>query len=216
MTIVEVILCDICTLDIECIVNASNESGLGCMIPNHPCIDNAIHKNAGPGLLEECKTLGGVPTGVAKITKGHNLPAKYIIHVTGPRIDSMNHKEDHMLLAQCYINCLELAKKYNIRALAFCCISTGIYGYNKKTSSETAYITVMTWLSQNPKSIDRIVFNVFTPEDQKYYTELLESEIYPKTGSDNGSDDGNVPNNAWIFLIILIFLILIILFTIYF
>src|SRR5690242_8499228 len=78
---------DITKLNIECIVNASNSSGLGCHIPNH-CIDSAIHLAAGPKLLEECKTLNGIPTGTAKLTKGYNLPAKYVIHCTGPNAEN--------------------------------------------------------------------------------------------------------------------------------
>ena len=104
MVDIEVIQKDITELKIECIVNASNESGLGCFTPNHPCIDNAIHKKAGIDLLEECRKLNCIPTGVAKITGAHNLPSKYIIHVTGPK--KTNGQEDHEMLKQCYIKAM--------------------------------------------------------------------------------------------------------------
>lgn len=130
---------DITELKIECIVNASNSSGLGCHTPNHPCIDNAIHKIAGPLLLEECKQLKGIPHGSAKITHAYALPSKYIIHATGPKIGyDKNGKfinpdyEDHNLLRTTYINILNVGKLNNIKEIAFCCISTGIFGFDKK------------------------------------------------------------------------------------
>src|SRR5258708_4000434 len=96
-TSIEIWRGDITKLNIECIVNAANETGLGCFTPNHPCIDNAIHKAAGPLLLEKCKTLNGVPTGVAKLTRGYNLPAKWIIHVTGPKKEKNGNQDQKML-----------------------------------------------------------------------------------------------------------------------
>lgn len=161
---------DITTLDIECIVNAANESGLGCHTPNHPCIDNAIHKAAGPGLYDECLKLNGVPTGHAKITRGHKLPAKFIIHATGPKTDSEGG-ENHDLLRQTYQNILELAKKHKIKEIAFCCISTGMYGFDKKKAANTQLQTIYQWLKYN--NLDRIVFNVFTQEDLQIYKDML-------------------------------------------
>lgn len=177
MTILDVRYGDITILKIECIVNASNETGLGCFTPNHPCIDNAIHKAAGPGLLAECKTLNGVPTGNAKITKGHNLPAKYIIHATGP-IAKINPKtgkkfEDYQGLAKTYLACLELAAASGIKEIAFCCISTGMYGFDKVKSSKLAYETVLNWTRTHPSVLQRVVFNVFTDEDYHLYTNLV-------------------------------------------
>lgn len=163
---------DITKLSISCIVNASNETGLGCFTPNHPCIDNAIHLNAGPKLLEECKKLKGIPTGVAKITYAYNLPSKYIIHVTGPKIQK-NGYEDHKMLAQCYEQCLNLAVRNNITEIAFCCISTGIYGFNKQRSAITAIKTVMNWKQNNKGKINKIVFVVFTDEDHYLYNKYL-------------------------------------------
>ncbi len=157
---------DITKLSVECIVNASNATGLGCFIPNHPCIDNVIHKAAGPRLLEECKSFNGIPTGVAKISLGYNLPAKYIIHVTGPIASNL---EDHIMLSQCYIACLNLAKQYSIKELAFCCISTGMYGYDKVRACNTAIKSVSEWKDSNEDYDIDVVFVVFTDEDEKAY-----------------------------------------------
>jgi O-acetyl-ADP-ribose deacetylase (regulator of RNase III) len=169
---------DITTCAAECIVNASNETGLGCFTPNHPCIDNAIHKAAGPGLLAECRLLKGIPVGVAKLTEAYSLPAKYIIHATGPKITSSGY-EDHSMLAKTYYNVLELAKQCDIKEIVFCCISTGMYGFNKERSANTALSTVKLWIHQNPGTIDKIIFNTFTPEDKQIYNRLL-SQISQK------------------------------------
>jgi len=165
---------NIITCKSQCIVNASNETGLGCFTPNHPCIDNAIHKAAGPGLLEECRKLGGIPEGIAKITRGHKLPAKYIIHATGPKV-GRDGFENHKMLSKVYINILELAKKCKITELTFCCISTGIYGFNKQRAANTAFSTVKRWLHNNPKVFSSITFNTFIEEDKNIYAKLLMS-----------------------------------------
>src|SRR5688572_7270180 len=136
MTTIQIVYGDITKSKADCIVNASNETGLGCFTPGHPCVDNAIHRAAGPELLEECKTLGGIPTGVAKITKAYKLPSKYIIHVTGPK--ATEGKEDHETLFKCYHTCLDLANENKISSIAFCCISSGIYGFNKCRAASTA------------------------------------------------------------------------------
>ncbi len=129
MPFFEVVKADITTLQIEAIVNASNESGLGCHIPGH-CIDNAIHMEAGPALKDECRKLNGMPTGVAKITQAYNLPCKYVIHVTGPRA-SEGKALEFDVLAQCYASCLDRAFEKQIKTIAFCCISTGQFGLSK-------------------------------------------------------------------------------------
>lgn len=164
---------DITTLKCECIVNAANETGLGCFTPGHPCIDNAIHRAAGPKLLEECRGLGGVPAGTAKITYAYDLPSKYIIHTTGPRKEGSG--EDHKMLAQCYEECLELAKKHDIKEVAFCCISTGMFGFNKQQASCTAFSSVVNWLRHHPIHFCRIIFCVFTDEDYELYKQNLAS-----------------------------------------
>jgi len=171
-TIIKLRFGNIVTCNSQCIVNASNETGLGCFTPNHPCIDNAIHKAAGPGLLEECRKLGGVPEGVAKITRGHRLPAKYIIHATGPKV-GRDGSENHELLSRVYINILELAKECNITDLTFCSISTGMYGFDKQRAAKTALSTVKTWLHYNPKVLSSVTFNTYLKEDRNIYAKLL-------------------------------------------
>jgi len=172
MTKIILIRGDITRLKVEAIVNAANESGLGCNIPNH-CIDSAIHSAAGPQLLEECKKLGGIPTGTAKITHAYNLPSQYIIHVTGPR-HLKGHKFDYKMLSQCYYSCMNLAAQYNITEIAFCCISTGLFGYPKKESAIIAIGTIKKWCRENLNyRFDKIIFNVFTDEDEIIYKELF-------------------------------------------
>jgi O-acetyl-ADP-ribose deacetylase (regulator of RNase III) len=172
MTTVAVYRGDITKIQIECIVNAANSSGLGCHTPGHPCIDNAIHRAAGRELYEECKTLNGVPTGVAKLTKGYKLPAKYIMHVTGPCADGSG-EEDHEMLTKCYTACLDLAKEKQIKELAFCCISTGIFGYDKRLSAVTAINSVTKWIANNPNVMKTVLFVTFTDEDEYIYTKTL-------------------------------------------
>lgn len=172
---------DITTLSVESIVNASNTSGLGCFTPGHPCIDNAIHRAAGPGLLRECQTLGGIPTGTAKMTWGHDLPCKYIIHTTGPEKKNMGEEEDHKMLAKCYTEVLNLAKQNFITEIAFCCISTGIFGFSKERAATTALKTVKDWLRVHDTALQNgsvtkpltIVFVTFTDEDELIYNRNL-------------------------------------------
>lgn len=162
---------DITKLNVECIVNASNPLGLGCHIPGH-CIDSAIHLAAGPKLLEECKLLNGVPTGVAKITLGYDLPATYIIHVTGPK-KIAGTAFDWTVFSKCYINVLELAKKHDIKEIAFCCLSTGLYGYPQQESAIIAVNTVTNWITNTKYKFDKIIFNVFTDTDFVIYKSIL-------------------------------------------
>ena len=171
MTKVSVVKQDITKLKIQCIVNASNSSGLGCTIPNH-CVDSAIHLGAGPKLYDECKDLNGIPTGVAKITNAYNLPCNKIIHVTGPIADD---EEDHIMLAKCYKNCLDVAKNNNIKEIAFCCISTGLFGFSKDKACETAMDTVVKYIKSSKYKFDKIVFCTFTETDYALYKNRLYS-----------------------------------------
>jgi len=171
MNTIELVQQDITELEIECIVNASNESGLGCHRPGHPCIDNAIHKKAGPGLLEECKTLNGIPTGCAKITKAYNLPSKYIIHVTGPKISD---GEDYQMLGQCYHRVLDLCKEHQIKEIAFCCLSTGIFGYENEPSARVALQSIREWLEKNQDvRFNKILIVTYKDIDFNIYSKLL-------------------------------------------
>ena len=125
---------DMTSLQIGAVVNAANSSLLG-----GGGIDGAIHSAAGPNLLKECVTLGGCETGFTKLTKGHKLPAEYILHTVGPI------GEHPGLLSSCYISSLNLAKEHSIRSIAFCCISTGIFGYPNAKAAKVALQTVREW-----------------------------------------------------------------------
>ena len=170
---------DITLLKVDAIVNAANSGGLGCFIPCHNCIDNCIHSFSGIRLRLECDTkmdeIGILETGKAFITKGYNLPAKYVIHTVGPIINLRVTKDDKEKLADCYINSLKLAMRNNIRTVAFPCISTGEFRFPKKEASKIAIRTVTEFLDEHGVEFDKIIFNVFTDEDNKIYEQNLQN-----------------------------------------
>lgn len=154
--------------------------GFGCFVPCHKCIDNCIHSSSGIQLRLECskkmKKIGRLDTGKAFITKAYNLPAEHVIHTVGPIIyDEVTEKEIEEL-RRCYINSLELAKKNNIREIAFCCISTGEFRFPKELASQIAIKTVKDYIDKNKDDFDKIVFNVFTEEDYNIYLKNLGEE----------------------------------------
>ena len=153
---------DITKEDVDAIVNAANKSLLG-----GGGVDGAIHRAAGPELLEECRTLGGCETGEAKITKGYRLPAKHVIHTAGP-IYGRSGGKDAELLANCYRNSLLLAKEHNLKTIAFPSISTGVYGYPKEEAAEVVYKTINDFISEDD-SLDEIRFILFSDGDLKLY-----------------------------------------------
>lgn len=168
---------DITTLAADAIVNAANSRMLGCFVPCHGCIDNAIHTYAGTQLRMECaRIMAGQrkeeATGKAKITKAYNLPCRYVLHTVGPIIYGTVTKTDCELLAGCYRSCLELAASYGLQSVAFCCISTGEFHFPNELAAEIAIQTVRTWQQQNSNRIE-VIFNVFKDSDYEIYKRLL-------------------------------------------
>ena len=167
---------DITTLAVDAIVNAANSQMLGCFVPCHGCIDNAIHTYAGVQLRLECARLMDgrkeEPTGSAKITKAYNLPCRYVLHTVGPIICGAVTQTDRELLASCYRTCLVLAAKTGLGSVAFCCISTGEFHFPNELAAEIAIQTVGEWQRQNPDKI-KVIFNVFKDSDYAIYKRLL-------------------------------------------
>jgi len=159
---------DITKMEVDAIVNAANSRLLG-----GGGVDGAIHRVAGPQLLEECKTLNGCPTGSAKLTKGYKLPAKYVIHTVGPVWRGGNNNEVE-LLKSCYLTSLKIAVDNNCATIAFPNISTGIYGFPKKQAAEIAIDAVQDCIREN-EFIKTIYFVCFDQENYKLYTDILMS-----------------------------------------
>ena len=167
---------DITRLQADAIVNAANSHGLGCWHPLHSCIDNAIHSAAGLQLRQACNDiLKGrmIKTGEAIITKGYNLPCKYVIHTVGPIIPTgVPTKEQEQQLADCYLNSLHLAEANGCRSIAFCCISTGEFRFPNRRAAEIAVATIKAFLSSHITQL-QILFNVFKDIDYDIYRKLL-------------------------------------------
>lgn len=160
---------DITKLDVDAVVNAANKTLLG-----GGGVDGAIHRAAGPDLLAECRGLGGCETGEAKITRGYRLPAKHVIHTVGPVYHSVNALQAERLLSSCYRNSLSLAVQNSLTSVAFPAISCGVYGYPIDKACRIAIDTTLDFLENNP-SLQRVVFILFSPQDQAVYEKYVNS-----------------------------------------
>lgn len=164
--VLSVIKGNIVTLDVDAIVNAANPSLLG-----GGGVDGAIHRAAGPELLEECRTIGGCPTGEARLTKGYRLPARFVIHTVGP-VWRGGHDGEDELLAKCYRSCLKLAHEHGLKRIAFPCISTGAYRFPHDRAARIAVTTVKQVLPSCP-SVEEVIFCCYSDEDYEIYKTLL-------------------------------------------
>lgn len=174
---------DITRLQVDAIVNAANSQMLGCFVPCHKCIDNAIHSAAGIQLREECNQymqqkrnknrFYEEPTGRAMVTKGYNLPCKHVIHTVGPIVHSCLTDSLRNDLQSCYRSCLETAINHGIRTVAFCCISTGEFRFPNDEAAIIACETVKSIVESHGDKFDRIIFNVFKDLDMKIYEDIF-------------------------------------------
>ena len=171
---------DITRLKIDAVVNAANSSLLGCFIPHHKCIDNVIHSRAGVQVRLDCSKIMGAqgeaePPGCAKITRAYNLPSKYILHTVGPMVGLGVTEEDGRVLRGCYLSCLNLAEQMGLKSVAFCCISTGVFGYPNDEAAAIAVGAVKNWLLEHREAGMRVVFDVYLDKDLAIYKDVLKN-----------------------------------------
>lgn len=169
---------DITTLACDAIVNAANSQMLGCFVPLHNCIDNCIHSAAGLPLRYRCYEImreqgHEEPTGQAKITPGYNLPSKFVLHTVGPIVSGGLNDRHCELLKSCYLSCLKLAEENGCKSIAFCCISTGVFGFPQREAAQIAVDTVKEYKKSTGSDI-KVIFNVFRDDDLKIYRDLLD------------------------------------------
>lgn len=178
---------DMTALRAGAIVNAANSAMLGCFVPGHGCIDNAIHTYAGVQLRLACAGLmkkqgHEEPVGGVRVTKGYNLPSRYIFHTVGPIVEGPLAQSDCELLASCYRSCLTLALQRQLDSIAFCCISTGEFKFPPQKAAEIAVATVQDFLRAHKANI-KVIFNVFKESDREIYSRLFAGNLGPETGA---------------------------------
>lgn len=175
---------DITRLEVGAIVNAANSQMLGCFVPCHRCIDNAIHSAAGMQLREECSHIMNhrrmkygrsyeEPTGTATLTNAYNLPCKYVIHTVGPIVYGRLNDKLCQDLQNCYENVLQCCLEHHIKSVAFCCISTGEFHFPNEKAAEIAWETVTAFLEKHGEYMERVIFNVFKDSDRNIYERRL-------------------------------------------
>ena len=162
-TLVDIVVADITTLDVDAVVNAANRSLLG-----GGGVDGAIHRAAGPELLAECRTLGGCETGSAKITRGYRLKARHVIHAVGP-VWGGGDKNEEALLAGCYRTALDLAAASRLASIAYPAISTGIYRFPADIAARIAVGTISAEIAANPRGLSHVTFCCFAPESAEHH-----------------------------------------------
>ena len=166
---------DILTLNADAIVNAANSAMLGCFHPLHHCIDNAIHSAAGVQVRLDCNAaMRGkqAENGDVIVTKAYNLPSKFIFHTVGPIVCGRVTAQNVADLKKCYVSCLEKADETKLKSIAFCCISTGVFGYPKKEAAGVAVRTAKEYFAQKNSGL-KVIFNVFTEEDDAIYKRIF-------------------------------------------
>lgn len=166
-TVLDIVVADITTLDVDAIVNAANRSLLG-----GGGVDGAIHRAAGPELLAECETLGGCDTGGAKITRGYRLKARHVIHAVGP-VWSGGGKNEEALLASCYRTALDITADNRLTSIAFPAISTGVYRFPADLAARIAVGTVAAEIAAQPRNITRVTFCCFAPESAEHHKDAF-------------------------------------------
>ncbi len=172
MSSINIVRGSVVEMETDAIVNAANNTLLG-----GGGVDGAIHRAAGPLLMEECYDLGGCDTGDAKITKGYALKAKHVIHTVGPVYSEPRKEKSAQLLESCYLRCMELAFENKLHSISFCCISTGVYGYPLKEASEIAVKTVKDWLRAHQDAEIDVYFCCFNDREYEVYRTLCPEDM---------------------------------------
>lgn len=174
---------DITTLRADAIVNAANSALLGCWQPNHLCIDNAIQTFAGVQMREACDQImqrqgHAEETGGCKVTRGYNLPATYVLHTVGPIAAGAPTPDQRAQLACCYTSCLDEAARLGCTSLAFCSISTGVFGFPIEQAAPIAVDTVLSWMNAHPQARIHVIFDVYSTADETVYRRVLDARLH--------------------------------------